>query len=42
MGKGSRACPVCVQCGSKKFRVIENSENKTVVECLSCTKRISI
>ena len=42
MGKGLRACPICPQCGSKKFRVIENSEKKAIVECLSCTKRISI
>jgi hypothetical protein len=36
-----RACPVCSKCGSKKFKVVENGE-KVVVECLSCTKRISI
>jgi uncharacterized Zn finger protein len=42
MGKGLRACPICPSCGSKKFRVIENSENKVIVECLSCAKRLSI
>jgi hypothetical protein len=36
-----RACPVCPQCGSKKFKVVENSD-KVVVECLSCAKRIRI
>jgi hypothetical protein len=37
-----RACPICPACGGKKFKVIENSEKKAVVECLSCSKRISI
>ena len=39
-----RACPICPACGSRKFRVIENSERASlvVVECLSCAKRISI
>ncbi|HEU4605694.1 MAG TPA: hypothetical protein VFS46_05590 [Nitrososphaera sp.] len=41
MGKGLRACPICPQCGSKRFRVVENNE-KTVVECLSCARRMSI
>lgn len=41
MRKDLRACPVCPACGSKKFRVIENDE-KTVVECLACAKRIMI
>jgi uncharacterized Zn finger protein len=42
VGKGLRACPICPSCGSKKFRVIENVENKVIVECLSCAKRLSI
>jgi hypothetical protein len=42
MGKGLRACPICPGCGSKKFRVIENSEKSVVVQCLSCAKKISI
>ena len=42
MGKGLRVCPICPGCGSKKFRVVENSEKKTVVECLSCAKKMSI
>lgn len=40
--KGLRACPICPSCGSKKFRVIENAENRVIVECLSCAKRLSI
>ena len=42
MGKGLRACPVCPKCGSKKFKVVENSGKKTVVECLSCARQLSI
>jgi uncharacterized Zn finger protein len=42
VGNGLRACPICPSCGSKKFRVIENAENKVIVECLSCAKRLSI
>ncbi|MEW6603355.1 MAG: hypothetical protein AB1351_01550 [Thermoproteota archaeon] len=41
MAKGLRACPVCPSCGSKKFRVIEN-DKKVMVECLSCSRRLSI
>ena len=40
--KGLRVCPVCPSCGSKKFRVIKNSERQVLVECLSCNKQISI
>jgi hypothetical protein len=40
--KGLRACPVCPGCGSKKFKIIENSKSKAIVECLSCAKRLSI
>ena len=42
MGKALRACPICPGCGSKKFKVVENSEKRAVVECLSCGKRLSI
>ncbi|HEX2013973.1 MAG TPA: hypothetical protein VLA68_01975, partial [Nitrososphaera sp.] len=40
--KGVRACPICPTCGSKKFRVIEHSKKRAIVECLSCAQRISI
>lgn len=42
MGKGLRACPICPKCGSKKFKVIENSKKQVIVECLSCARQISI
>ncbi|HXG06845.1 MAG TPA: hypothetical protein VNI77_05915 [Nitrososphaera sp.] len=42
MTKGLRACPVCPSCGSKKFRVVENDRNAVVVECRSCSRRLSI
>ncbi|HEY3094563.1 MAG TPA: hypothetical protein VGJ42_02270 [Nitrososphaera sp.] len=42
MGKGLRACPVCPQCGGKKFRMVENGEKKVVIECLLCARRLSI
>ncbi|MDW0141261.1 MAG: hypothetical protein QOK66_06900 [Nitrososphaeraceae archaeon] len=40
--KGQRACPVCLSCGSKKFKVINKSESQVIVECLLCAKRITI
>jgi hypothetical protein len=40
--KGLRACPICPGCGSKKFKVIENTERAVIVECVSCARRISI
>ncbi|HKX81237.1 MAG TPA: hypothetical protein VJL54_03195 [Nitrososphaera sp.] len=42
MTRGLRACPICPGCGSKKFRVVENSAERVTVECLSCARRISI
>ncbi|HJU35607.1 MAG TPA: hypothetical protein VJ695_10830 [Nitrososphaera sp.] len=39
---GQRACPICSSCGSKKFKVIDKSENQVIVECVSCAKRITI
>ena len=35
-----RSCPICPQCGSKKFEVLK-SEPMTV-KCLSCSKIIQI
>ncbi len=26
MTKGLRACPICPECGSKKFKVVDNSD----------------
>jgi len=51
--KGLRACPICPHCGSKKFKVIDNSggtssiktntaAHAVIVECLICTKKITI
>jgi ABC-type ATPase with predicted acetyltransferase domain len=50
LAKGLRACPICPNCGSKKFKVIDNSGSSSssrtghivIVECLSCAKKISI
>ncbi len=44
MGEGLRACPICPNCGSKKFRVIhrDDSAMRVTVECLSCSKQITI
>jgi len=51
--KGIRACPICPHCGSKKFKVIDNSgstggikaktaAHAVIVECLICAKKITI
>jgi hypothetical protein len=45
LAKGLRACPICPNCGSKKFKVIDNSSGAgliVIVECLSCSKKIMI
>ncbi len=38
--KKLRACPICPNCGSKKFERLKDSELK--VRCLSCNKIIPI
>lgn len=51
--RGLRACPICPECGSKKFRRIttghggKEKERKygkdtVIVECMKCSKRIKI
>ncbi len=42
MAKGLRACPVCPACGAKKFKIVERNDNKVTVECLSCSKRVTV
>lgn len=44
MARGLRACPICPSCGSKKFRIVDRSddENKVTVECVSCSRRITV
>ena len=36
----SRACPICPECGSKKFERLDGDGVK--VRCLSCKKIITI
>ena len=38
--KPVRACPVCPECGSKKFKRL--SGEKVTVQCRSCDKIIQI
>ncbi|GFN39343.1 MAG: conserved hypothetical protein [Marine Group I thaumarchaeote] len=38
--KGLRACPICPDCGSKKFERTEGDAVK--VRCVSCNKVIMI
>jgi len=40
--RGLRACPVCPECGSKKFKLIRNEGSSVVVECLKCAKRMKV
>jgi ribosomal protein L37AE/L43A len=35
-----RACPICPNCGSKKFDRIKTDE--TVVKCVTCGKEITL
>ncbi|MEE8132459.1 MAG: hypothetical protein V3T40_02675 [Nitrososphaerales archaeon] len=37
-----RACPLCPECGSKKFQIITNEGEKVVVQCKKCSKRLTI
>ncbi|MEO9320336.1 MAG: hypothetical protein ABI361_06660 [Nitrososphaera sp.] len=42
---GLRACPICPDCGGRKFKVLQNSQTagaSVTVQCLSCSKIISI
>jgi len=40
--RGLRVCPVCPNCGSKKFKVINNEGKKVTVECKKCSKHLII
>ena len=42
MTKPLRACPVCKNCGSKKFSVISNKTGTKILECRICFVRIEI
>ena len=39
---GLRACPICPNCGSKKFKVVESAKESVIIECLNCAKKISV
>ncbi len=38
--KPARACPICPECGSKKFERLENDE--VTVQCAGCKKIITL
>jgi len=38
--KPIRSCPICPNCGSKRFRRITG--DKVIVQCRSCDKKIEI
>jgi transcription elongation factor Elf1 len=42
MTKGLKACPVCKNCGAKKFSVISNKTSTVILECKNCQVRIEI
>lgn len=35
-----RDCPICIQCGAKKFKIIEKSKDGKFIkiQCLKCLK----
>lgn len=42
MTKPLRACPVCKNCGAKKFSVVSNKTDAVILECRNCFVRIEI
>ena len=38
--KSARACPICPECGSKKF--VRLTDNDVKVQCANCKKIITI
>jgi hypothetical protein len=44
MARGLRVCPICPACGAKKFRIVSRNDDeaKVTVECLSCSKRVTV
>jgi hypothetical protein len=42
MTKPFKACPVCNNCGGKKFSVISNKTGAIILECRNCSVRIEI
>ena len=38
----ARSCPICENCGSKKFSILSRSENEIVLQCLACRRLSSV
>jgi hypothetical protein len=38
----ARSCPICKNCGSKKFSILSRSEKEIVLQCLACRRLSSI
>jgi hypothetical protein len=36
--QNKRVCPICLKCGTKKFKIIEKSKDEKVIkiQCLKC------
>ncbi len=38
--KPARACPICTNCGSKKFERVDS--DSVMVRCIKCNRKIKI
>jgi hypothetical protein len=42
MSKPKRACPICKECGTKKFTIISKKKGVLILECNGCFTKIEI
>ncbi len=42
MAKPLRACPICKNCGNKKFSILQNKPDVVVLECKKCFMKMEI
>lgn len=42
MSKPKRACPICKECGAKKFTVLSKNNGVLILECNICFAKIKL
>ena len=42
MSKPKRMCPICKECGSKKFTVLFKKNGVLILECNKCSAKIKL
>lgn len=42
MSKPKRACPICKECGTKKFTILSKKKGALILECNGCFTKIEL